>query len=536
MHWHCLHGQGPWSIGPWGLKPLRDRGGRLWLRLREVNQLIGNLEFRGFSYGYKFRSRRYRINCIHDRATWELNGRATGNSLYMRGHHESPRRTIRGKSEEFTTARPEQSKPPLQFLPLFSELQGFTFQFNRRGVLITAFEKPLPCLSLIQKDRRRNYIIHWHQLYHPDGKESLCLDFPALEVMWTDAKASGEVERIGHYEAVRNELYARYREVLGIQSAQALPAGELASPAGSRLLEVEQGIDKLAQAGCAEVLLPWALDEIAADPASETASAAALTDGLEAGRLKRVVEMAHKRGMQAGALLDTSAAPPGWRKALQAFLRRKKKEILLDSVYLAGNSTPGAHPTQRLSEEAETLSLCRALQSMGYRYGADGCGVLGISTQAEPYDLVRNNEFLYKNSVVPFPYKQVRATSDDPHAAYFRGYANRLCYSVRAGGTGEKKTTLEDWWDEDFAAINRAFCAVHEHMYCLRPLGGDRGVLWHDAAKQVGVLWAYREFLWRTGEQARVYNVTDRKAVRLQERGFAARPLCVYLVQGAAEP
>ena len=561
-------GEERWNVAPWTQEPLRDRGGRLWLCLREVNQIIGDIELSGFSYSYKFRSRKYQPSRIHDRATWELKGHATGNSFYMRGHNGPPRWTIRSKSDAFSTARPPDDQQPGQFLPFFTELQGFTYQFDRQCLLVTAFERPFHCLSLFQKNAGANCIIHWHQLCGaPDGAG--CLEFPALEVMCAHLESTSEAERINQYETVRTGLHDRYNVAAGLRADRAMCVGRLISGPSARQSDLRRAVDTLAAAGCAEVLLADPVEEQIMTPAETGAGGGEGSTGEKSlEKMTRIAALAHERGLQVGVFLNPAMlqfdspgevagesapqeAPRAQRgssggkqhRRLLRLARSLKKQLPLDAFYLngaRGGSSQGACSTApggaSVASVEARLALHRALQQSGFRCGGDRGGAFGVSAASVPYSLLRNNELLYRDTVMPFPHDEVVAAEDDPHEAYFRGYAGRLCYGVSFGGVGESRGGLDGWWDAEYAAVNKAYCAVREHMSEARMLAQEQGILWNHPGGDVRVLWAYKGFAWRVGRDARVYDVMAQKTVPLEDDTFAAAPRRVYLVQDALEP
>ena len=568
-----MEGKGPrgetrWNIGPWREEPVRDRGGRLWLRLREVNRLIGDMELSGFSYGYKFRSRKYRPSRIHDRATWELKGHATGNSFYMRGHNGPPRWTIRGKKDAFTTARLADDQQPEQFLPLFTELQGFTYQFDRQCLLVTAFERPFDCLSLFQKNAGAGCIIHWHQLCGAPGGDG-SLEFPALEVMCAHLESTGEAERINRYEAVRTAIHDRYNAALGLHADRAMCVGRLIGGPSARQADLKRAVDALADAGCAEVLLSEPIEAQVAFPAEALAEGGEGSAGEKSlDHVTKIAELAHERGLQVGVFLSPPAAEPdsagdagreavsqgapparegraegGRHSRLLRLVRDLKKRLPLDAFYLNGAPVgsyqypSAAGPGGASAESLESrLALQRALQQSGFRCGGDRGGAFGVSAASVPYALLKDNELLYRDTVMPFPYEEVVAAGDHPHKAYFRGYASRLCYGVSFDGTGQSRGGLDGWWDAEYAAVNKAYCAVRDHMgeACLLPQ--QEGILWSQPGDDVRVLWAHERFEWRVGRDARVYDVTAQKTVPLEDDTFTPEPRRVYLVQDALEP
>jgi len=562
-------GEDRWNVGPWSPEPVRDRGGTAWLRLREVNHYVNGIELRGFSYAYSLRSRKYRSTRIHDRATWELDGRATGKTLLMRGHARTPCKKIASRKSSFTTALLRDGLDS-QFRPLFSDLQGFTFQFDRRAILVTAFERPFACVSLLHKEPALNYIIHWHQLCGALPRRGTCLDFPALEVMCAEVAAGDEAERMDQYDAVRRDVHERHRRALGLSPDRTVCALGIVSAECHRKGDIERGVNELARADCAEVMVEGLLHPRRARADAEEREGKrrdkllVRTTPAERKRIADVVDLARSRGMEVAtglsSLLPLPATQPGavptqgigpicgvcaGEGRFDGLLDEIRKKFSFDAIYLDGRTadTRLAHgrPCSECTPEQHFRALVafhRSGQRHGYRCAMGGGGPLGLSASPLPYAAVRNREAMYRDTVMPFPAEQVAQLEEDPKAAYFRGYANRLCYWVCFGDRGSDGPAVEPWWNGEYAAVNKAFNLVRDNMVIPRLLEQGRGVLWSGTAgeEDVSVLWAYSAFGWLVGAEASVYDVMAGRAVRVKDAAFDVEPLRVYLVQDALPP
>jgi hypothetical protein len=309
MEWACCDGEDRWNVGPWEQEAERDRGGALRLTLQAVNRVIGGLEFAGFSYGYKFRSRKCRIYRLHDRATWELGGWATGNSFWMQGPYNVPQKTFEGKRDSFTTAWCRSVGGTVevqQFLPLFTALQGFAFQFDRQNLLLTAFEAPFHCRSLFQKNAGQNYFIHWHQLC---GDLGACLEFPALQVLCANAPCSDMTERADQYSAIRDELQRTYAEQCRLMREGTVVSGRIAAAEGACAEALQRGLDELARAGCKRVYVSSLMGAFA--PRDMNAAGAGGRELVQESyrQVSRFVDHAHQRGLEVAASLADCCAP-----------------------------------------------------------------------------------------------------------------------------------------------------------------------------------------------------------------------------------
>jgi hypothetical protein len=575
MEWVCADGEDRWNVASWEQPAERDRGGLVRLSLRAVEREIGGIPFVGFSYAYKFRSRKYRIYRIHDRATWELGGWATANSFWMRHPFGHPQKTVQNKGDSFTTAWRGGEHDDVQiqqFLPLFSVLQGFTFQFDRHTLLVTAFEKPFHCRSLFQKGAGENYIVHWHQLC---GDLSGCLEFPALQVLCAVGLGEGPAERADQYCAVREELHRQYADESGLMREAAVVSSQL-EPAAERCLEtLEHGVDELARAGCKRLYVPGLMVNLGP---GRDASAKARREARR--RVEGFVEHAHNRGTEVAVSLadccarwlveeglpdgDEEAEPvPGGRelvaralrdgragRLLTDHLRRLKRSPGVDALFADGlldrlanefgwagdEAASGRDAPPIVSLHGARERLVASLQKMGYRCPLAGAGGLAGPALRLDYEMLRGREFMFRDCVVEFPTADVLAADDELLEAYLRGYAHRLSYAALFEAGRSAGGRLADWWEPELAAVNKAFQAVREHMECSRLLPGDRGVLWSGPDPDVRVLWCFRRFKWPAGPEAEVFDIMASEPVELQEGEFAPERLRVYLVQNAEGP
>jgi len=583
MEWVCCDGQDRWNVGPWDEKETRDRGGAVRIVLQPVNRMLGGLEFAGFSYSYKFRSRKHRIYRIHDRASWELGGRATGNSFWMAGPLNEPQKTFTSKADTYTTAwcRGEQGGLPIQqFLPYFALLQGFTFQFDAQSVLVTTFESPFHCLSLFQKDAGQNHIVHWHQLC---GDLSGSVEFPAQQVLVADPPDGLPTQRADRYCAIRDELQRACCEQVGAVREPAVTSGWLPADDGCRPAALQRGIDVLARAGCARVYVPGLFRQLGPDGPDGKAAIESHQ------RVRRVVEHARHRGTQvAASLADCSvpwavAAAPGddpqqeapplqadsggevlaraLRSAadgrlLREHLRRVRKDVGIDALFADGILLSLADqfdwgPAQQdegrgagcADGDGGTIrslfgswtALVADLARMGYRYLPAGAAGLGGPMRSPPYAALKGREYMFRDSVLEFPADALTEQDADPVRIYFRACANRLCYALPYDVDGQAKKRLAGWWHADACAINHAYQAVREHMEQSHLLPEDRGVLWTGADPEVRVLWCCQPFAWSVGEQAEVFDVMASRCVEVADGAFTPQAVCVYLVQNADE-
>ncbi len=521
--------------------------------LRPVERTIGGIAFTGFSYDYKFRSRKHRIYRIHDRATWELGGRATGNSFWMQSPFSSPCAEVHNKESAFSTAWRRAAVPVQQYLPLFSVLQGFTFQFDQQRLLVTVFERPFHCRSLFEKEAGGNVIVHWHQLC---GSLGGCLEFPALQVLCADLSGDAAA-RADQYCAVRRDIQRQQRDQTGIAQPATAVGGWMRCKPGTALRDLRRGLDLLARGGCERVYMPGLLR-----PARPEQAGAALE------RAGQAIQHAHRRGLEVGASLceccdcrppdiGPDHAAPGallaaalreegaWQTLLD-HLRHLRHALELDVLYaepvLAGAaddlawalSPDGSPPDSGAIQDlhGRRFALTAALQRLGYKCLLSGAGGLGSPVQPLQGGSPFGREFMLRDQLARFPYQDITQAGLDAHEAYFRGCAHRAGYAVVCDPRRREESL--PWWDERFAAVNRAFHAVREYMEQSSLLPPDNGILWQGPDPDVEVLWTFREFRHPLAPGVEPFDVMQSRRVKPQDGAFAARRLRAYLLQRTA--
>jgi hypothetical protein len=104
----------------------------LRIELRPVRHTLGGREWSGFCYRLRFQSDNRQVHRALVRATWELGGAISGNTVLMPGQCNPP--VWRGAKERlFTTAC-------LKTLDQYGQLHGNSFQLGPRGGMCQAFD------------------------------------------------------------------------------------------------------------------------------------------------------------------------------------------------------------------------------------------------------------------------------------------------------------------------------------------------------------------------------------------------------------
>ncbi|MEI8196711.1 MAG: hypothetical protein WCI73_12505, partial [Phycisphaerae bacterium] len=163
------------------------------LRETEADQLEWVLEpqeltlegvrYVGFSLGFRFASRDREIHRLTTVATWEIGGRATGNTIYHQAYTCAPVYTAT-KANRFSTTCLKRLDlwndwlgHSYQMLPRWGCIQPFDFQASKEGVLLGYWKNPHSVKSVLQKNPGEDVIFVLDEY-----------DFPLTKKVTTPAK------------------------------------------------------------------------------------------------------------------------------------------------------------------------------------------------------------------------------------------------------------------------------------------------------------------------------------------------------------
>lgn len=205
------------SLYGWAIPAKDDAETIVTIEILPVERAINNQVYKGFSYQYGFSSSNFRIYKILDKATWEIDGKAVGNECWMRIGHVPAIVPIKTTKETYSTenyyagiANPN----PFQFLPLQTELQGFTFQAHQKGILATWPSEISHVRTLIEKPYHQNNIYHFHQ--HCNDLSGAFKASP-IEVLWLQQEGNTAIDRYNIYETLRSEIHTQLHKKSGIR-------------------------------------------------------------------------------------------------------------------------------------------------------------------------------------------------------------------------------------------------------------------------------------------------------------------------------
>ena len=206
-------------------------------RLRPETLTLDDVTYEGFSYALRFRSGKRSIHQVLMVATWELGGRATGNTLLYQGQVNPPVYACK-KSTTFTTAcwrqLGEVGKPDgysFQFSSRYSPIQCFDFQYGRAGTLFGYWPDFVDVHSLVQKNPGEDVAFVLDKCLMPLSKD---VTFPRKCILWAPVPREGAREHLMHDRWLRALEHAqgRVRAAFKIRTPRLLPETRLLYRAG----------------------------------------------------------------------------------------------------------------------------------------------------------------------------------------------------------------------------------------------------------------------------------------------------------------
>ena len=239
-----------WAQGP---KPVEHT--IVELELRASERTIGGRNYSGFSYRYHYRSAAIPIYKILDRGSWEVGGSALGNEFWMRNCFVPSITRIESAAQFYSTEWyiPNCANPSaFQFIPLQTELQGFSFTASPAGVLVTWPSEVAHIRSLFEKPRGEEVIAHFHE--HCGDLRHEFSTAP-IEVLWSPGQRS-QVELANDYEAVRELVHETLHAQIGMRRERVTTFGQIEEWTPADIERYRNlGLPKLLQAGAKTISL-----------------------------------------------------------------------------------------------------------------------------------------------------------------------------------------------------------------------------------------------------------------------------------------
>ncbi len=251
-----------WSSGCWAGKDHH----LTWI-IRPSTEVLGTRRYRGFSYAFTWNAPGAAIYQLEDKATWEIGGRATGNTWIMRSAHACPVQTLE-PGGTYTTGwvMPGITNPHIfQHFPLYTSLSGFTFQYNDSLALVTTHQRPSHVRSLFHQDGQRDLLLHFNQFVFDLTDR---VELPARRILAAPVD-SDATDLKNHYLAVRDQLQTAIREHYGARHHRARPSGTVECWDPAKLDRFPAALEWLHEQGLRQIfVMPlWRSNETDVKPA-----------------------------------------------------------------------------------------------------------------------------------------------------------------------------------------------------------------------------------------------------------------------------
>jgi len=209
MEWteHALHAR--INTGSWSGAPISPDGAVLEWLITPIEATYDGVTYTGFSYQFHYRVPGQAIYQIEDKASWELGGQAAGNTFIMRNSFTAPMVSLEAETA-YTSAWvvPGIANPYIfQHLPLYAQLQGFTFQHTATHILLTVHDYPSHVRSLFQHDPDSPLLLHFNQFCFDLTEE---ITTPARRILIAACPADGTA-LINHFLRLRAQIHRDIR-------------------------------------------------------------------------------------------------------------------------------------------------------------------------------------------------------------------------------------------------------------------------------------------------------------------------------------
>jgi hypothetical protein len=255
MEWMCHEIRNRVNTADWSRPPQAAEETRLALELRPVTRQLGEFELSGFSYQYHFQSSDIPIYRLFDRGTWEIDGDAAGNTMWIPQGHAPAIHSFTQNGEPYSTGwyHPAARQPNVfQFMPLQTGMQGFTFTSHASGALITWATQVAHIRMLIEKQRGESVIPHFYEHCGDLGHQ---FNTSPMEVLF----CKGELDRVDllnlHHE-VRELVHDLLHDQAGMRRERIRSYGVIEDGHTADIDYYRRSaLPKLAGAGCRMVML-----------------------------------------------------------------------------------------------------------------------------------------------------------------------------------------------------------------------------------------------------------------------------------------
>lgn len=200
---------------------------------------LDGVSYRGFTYRWSFSSQTQRLHRIVAHATWEIGGRATGNTILSQGQVTPAEHTVEPGDAHFTSACLQSlmrfgdpMAMSFQLCPRWGMHQCFDFLAHAEGTLLGYWEGRHDTRSFLQRNPGEEVIFvidaeHW--------KATSTVSTAAKSIVFAAAGAAGMPSHVSHnrWMAAYEYCTGRVRRLFNIRKS--IPAPERALPQSSRV-------------------------------------------------------------------------------------------------------------------------------------------------------------------------------------------------------------------------------------------------------------------------------------------------------------
>jgi hypothetical protein len=218
------------STNLWSKDPISPEGTKLDWIVRTTDEDYDKVRYAGFSYAFHYVGPKHPIYQIEDKATWELGGTAVGSGFIMRGanapHIRFDEQTPMYSGWDFA----ESPNPHIfQHKPLYTQMQGFTFQYDKEDVLLTVHERPSHVRSIYLRLPHDPLVLHFNQMCFDLTAEHTT---PARKILLGRLNSDNESALANHYLRVRDALQENHRRHYGLTYDKTRPVSHVEAPGG----------------------------------------------------------------------------------------------------------------------------------------------------------------------------------------------------------------------------------------------------------------------------------------------------------------
>jgi len=577
------------SSESWSKGAVLPEGAVFEWRIKEASDVLYGVEYQGFSYGFFYNVPGYPIYQIQDKATWELDGDASGHTFIMRGAWVRPIIKLE-KGTGFNTYREYGgiANPYIfQHSPLYSQLQGFTFQYKDKGVLITSHETPSHVRSYFERRPDSPLLLHFNQFCF-DMTESHTT--PARKVLFASLPGGeNETTMINHFLRVRDTLQPRIREYYGLKNDIIRPTGKVETWSIAKTENFGPAFELLNKWGFKRCfLMPlWRSNETDIVPRFvedrerfgilgnmccplelEIADCYGGWEGLKK-MVAKAVEHDIKTYMWFGSHFSSSTHlrsdffahdvngqnnrnnyghvlwavdqnnPAFEEYFINAYRRLGEcgvNGIFRDSHFnmasdtITYNRNPDGSSNARSMHDAEARIQSRFQNELNMLYYVESDGVMGAPCVGSEYEHVRGLEYIYSNVETGLDVEKMSEYDDDPLWVYFKSLSCRLIYQLHIEiNEFPAKSAIDSWWDEEtFPPYIKAFYEAEPYMEELWLLENENGVLWCSNGGRVVFAWEDFNFVPEPGES--VYEPLTGKKTLSPIEGYEMKKMGIYIL------